>query len=95
MMDSSGMWIALSAIILSGATLWNGARRTTVDMLSRQVEALKSEVIELRAHCNRCADQLKRVRDENTELMKQLLFGAREHGGRSTEPTSYRDDETK
>ena len=95
MMDANGMWIAIAAIILSGATLWNGARRTTVDMLSRQVETLKGEVIELRAHCNRCDDQLKQVRDENTELMKQLLFGGKEHGGRSIEPTPYKGDGTK
>jgi cell division protein FtsB len=68
-----GAWVAIAALMLSGATLWNGARRTTVDMLSKQVDALQREMTELRMHAQRCESQLAELRMENYNLMKDYI----------------------
>jgi chaperonin cofactor prefoldin len=68
-----GAWVALAALMLSGATLWNGSRRTTVEMLSKQVETLEKSVTELRMHSARCEQQLAELRMENYTLMKDYI----------------------
>lgn len=65
-----GVLIALAAAFLSAATLWNGASRA-------QIAALRDEVADLRAHCDRCDAQVSQLRDENQWLMRQLRLSDR------------------
>jgi cell division protein FtsB len=73
MPELSGVWIALAALILAAATLWNGSRRTTVDMLEKQVRALKEEVEELRDRVKASNAEVAELRAENYKLMRDLM----------------------
>lgn len=79
-------WIALGAVMVSVGTLVlhvttsvGGARKTTVQLLSIQIESLRAEVRELREtltvakrNQDECEKRLDKLYDDNDRLRRRL-----------------------
>jgi outer membrane murein-binding lipoprotein Lpp len=68
----SSISLTIGATILGSITLFNSSRRTTVDMLSKQVEVMRGEIAELQRHFDTCEKELAAIRSENQWLMSEL-----------------------
>lgn len=68
----SSISLTIGATILGSITLFNNARRTTVDMLSKQVDVMRGEIAELQRHFDSCEKELGNLRSENQWLMTEV-----------------------